>query len=201
MKPLEEAFGLMEKYKIPLPQQKLVKSPAEALKFAGKTGYPVVMKLYSAKISHKTDVGGVFTGVGKGDVNKVFGRLMKIKGCEAVLMQKQVDGIETIVGGVEDPQFGPCVSFGTGGIFVEVLKDVSFRVCPVTKNDAREMVKETKVYHILKGYRGKKYDTEGLVNVLVKVSKMMVAEKIKELDINPLICSEKGVWAVDVRMS
>lgn len=201
MKPFEETSRLMEKYGISMPGQKLAKNPSEALSFANDIGYPVVMKFYSPKISHKTDVGGVFTNVKRVDVREIFGRLMKIKDCKSVLVQKQVKGIETIVGGIDDPQFGPCISFGTGGIFVEVLKDVNFRVCPITKNDAREMIRGTKIYRILKGYRGKKYDLDRLAETLVKVSKIMCKEKIRELDINPMICSRRGVWAVDVRVA
>ncbi|UCG95889.1 MAG: acetate--CoA ligase family protein [archaeon] len=201
MKSPEDAEKMMRKYGIPLPCQKIVKSSREALKFADKIGYPVVMKVSSSVISHKTESGGVFIGVVRGRVEKFFRKIMRIKGAEGVLVQKQVEGIETIAGGIRDSQFGPCVSFGTGGIFVEVLKDVNFRVCPITKKDARDMVRETKIYRILEGYRGRTYDTDGLVEALLRVSRLMVNEKIRELDINPLICSEKGVWAADVRMS
>lgn len=197
----EEVLGIARKYGLPLPKQKIVKSSGEALKFSRRIGYPVVMKLSSSQVSHKTEAGGVFTNVGKDNVEKIFRKIMKIKGSEDVLVQEQVEGIETIMGGLRDSQFGPCVSFGTGGIFVEVLKDVNFRVCPITKKDALEMVKETKIYRVLKGYRGKKYDVEGLVEVLLKVSKLMTKERVRELDINPLICTEKGVWAADLRMS
>ncbi len=197
----EEVMKLMKKYGIPIPKQKVVKTHTEALKFSDEIGYPIVLKLYSTKISHKTDAGGVFTDVRREDLEKKFRKIMKIKYCEAVMVQKQVKGVETIVGGIIDSQFGPCVSFGTGGIFVEVLKDVNFRVCPISRMDSKEMVEETKVYEILKGYRGKKYDIKGVTDTLMKVSKLMVKEKIKELDINPLICSEDGVWAVDVRVN
>lgn len=197
----EESLRIARKYYIPFPKQRIVKTSREAKKFSEKIRFPVVMKLSSSSISHKTEAGGVFTGVDRESVEKVFRKIMEIRGAEGVLVQKQVKGIETIVGGLRDSQFGPCVSFGTGGIFVEILKDVNFRVCPITKKDALEMIKETKIYHVLKGYRGKKYDVEGLVEVLLKVSRLMAKEKVKELDINPLICSEKGVWAADVRMS
>jgi acyl-CoA synthetase (NDP forming) len=201
MMPPKKILKLVRKYSILMPRQKIVKSSREAMKFANKIGYPVVMKISSSQISHKTEIGGVFTGVERRDVEKIFKEIKKIKGFEGVLVQKQVEGVETIVGGLRDSQFGPCVSFGTGGIFVEVLKDVNFRVCPITKKDARDMIRGTKVYQILKGYRGKTYDTNGLVDVIMKISRLMSREKVRELDINPLICSEKGVWAADVRMS
>lgn len=200
MMPPEEAMKLAGKYGINLPEYGIAGTRREASELAGKIGYPVVMKVCSPKISHKTDVGGVVTGVRKGDAGKVFDRLKSIRGCRTVLVQRQVSGIETIAGGLRDSQFGPCVSFGAGGIFVEILRDVNFRVCPISGSDAREMVKEAKVYKILRGYRGVKYDVEGVVKTLINVSRMMIGEKIRELDINPLICSRRGAWAADVRV-
>ena len=197
----EDALVIAKEYGIPLPKQKIVKSSKEAKEFSRKAGYPIVMKLSSSNISHKTEAGGVFTNVEKDNIERVFKKIMKIKGAEGVLVQEQIEGIELIVGGLRDSQFGPCVSFGTGGILVEILKDVNFRVCPITKKDALDMIKETKIYRVLKGYRGKKYDVEGLIEVLLKTSKLMTKERVRELDINPLICTEKGVWAADVRMS
>ena len=111
-------------------------------------------------------------------------------------------GYEVIIGGKRDPQFGPVVMFGLGGTLVELLKDVSFRVCPVDKKEIREMIFETKGSQLLNGFRGKpKADIGRLVEVILKCSNMMVKEKLKEFDINPLFVSERGVVAVDFRMS
>jgi len=197
----EESIKLAKTYGIAVPEYKIVKTCKEAEKFADRIGYPIVMKVCSSRISHKTEVGGVFTDLRKEDLKETFGKIMRLKPEGGVLVQKQVKGVETIVGGIRDAQFGPCISFGTGGIFVEILKDVNFRICPISRKDAKEMVEETEVYKILKGYRGKKYDLNELKKTLIKASKMMVREKIRELDINPLICSEKGAWAVDVRVN
>ena len=195
----EESIKLAEKYEIPVPKYAITKDVSEAKKIAEKIGYPVVLKTLSQKISHKSDANGVSVGICEKDMEKEFKRILKIGG--NVLIQQQVNGIETIIGGIVDSQFGPCISFGTGGIFVEAIKDVNFRACPISKKDAKDMVKESKIYRILKGYRGKKYDISGIVDVLVKISKMVIREGVKELDINPLICSEKDVWAVDIRVN
>ena len=106
-----------------------------------------------------------------------------------------------IIGGKRDPQFGPIVMFGLGGVFVEVMKDVSFRACPITRKDAMDMMQEIKGYQILKGYRGKSYDLNSLVNVLMKVCKLLMEnQKIQELDINPVFVLKKGAVAVDARI-
>ncbi len=201
MMPPDQSIRLVKKYGIKVPEYRFVKSCKEALDFSGKIGYPVVMKLSSPDVTHKTEAGGVFTGVFRSGVKPCFQKIKKIKGCETVLVQKQVRGLETIAGGIRDRQFGPCISFGTGGIFVEILKDVKFRVCPVSKKEALDMIKETRIYRVLKGYRGRKYNINELVETLAKVSRLMMRENVKELDINPLICSRDCVWAVDVRVS
>ncbi len=196
----EETEKLMKKYHIPLPKQKLVKSLKEAKNFSKKI-YPVVMKVYSPKIIHKTDVGGIIADIRNDkELEDAFKKIMKIKNAEGVVIQKYVKGLETIIGGLNDKQFGPCISFGTGGIFVEVMKDLVFRVCPISKKDADKMIKETKIYKILKGYRGKKYYIDGIRETLLKISKMMENENIEELDINPLIVGEKEIYAADVRI-
>ncbi len=200
MMPPEESIKLARKYKIKTPKYLVAKRQKDALDFAEKVGYPVVIKTISPNISHKTEAGGVLTDLYRKDLKNAFNKIMK-KSEGSVLLQKQVEGIETIIGGIEDSQFGPCVSFGTGGIFVEILDDISFRVCPVSKKAAKDMIKESKIYRILKGYRGKKYDIEGLCETIKKVSNLMLKEGIKEMDINPVMCSRKNTWAVDIRVN
>ncbi|MCD6477842.1 MAG: acetate--CoA ligase family protein [Candidatus Aenigmarchaeota archaeon] len=200
MLPFQETEKLIKKYRIPIPRQKLVESLEEAKKFSEKL-YPVVMKVYSSKIIHKTDVGGIIVDIrNEEELTEAFKKLMKIKNAEGVIIQKYVRGIETIIGGITDEHFGPCVSFGTGGIFTEILNDIEFRVCPITKKDARKMIEESRIYRILSGYRGKKYDINPIVDILLKVAKMIEKEHIKAMDINPIIVEEKKVWAVDVRI-
>ena len=130
--------------------------------------------------------------------------MMKIKGCEKVLIQKMItEGYEIIVGGKKDPQFDRIVALGAGGIFTEFLKDVSFRVCPLNRTDAEEMLKEVKFSDlILKGFRGQKpADPNSIIDVLLTVSRIMEKNpKIKELDINPLFATSTKAIAADVRI-
>ena len=166
-----------------------------------RIGFPMVMKV-SGDVVHKTDVGGIITNIDSLEQAKdSFEKLMKIKGANKVLAQEQLNGIEMIVGSKYDPQFGSVVTIGFGGIYTEVLKDVSFRVCPVSMRDAQEMVRELKGFEMLKGVRGKKsVNFLELYNILIKVCRFSVSRKIKEMDINPLFIDDKGAKAADVRI-
>jgi acyl-CoA synthetase (NDP forming) len=204
-----ECKKIMNKYRIPTTKEFLAKKPEQAVKFAKKIGYPVVLKIDSEDIVHKTETRTVVTDVRDDeDVLDSFEKIIKnakrhkpkakING---VLVQEYVEGHETIVGGKIDPQFGPIILFGAGGIFTEFMKDVAIRVCPIEREDAEEMVNEIRYSKILKGFRGEPPAKIGeIVNILLKASKMMMKEKIKEMDINPLIVSHRGVKAVDVRI-
>jgi len=171
-------------------------------------GYPVVLKAISKKVSHKTDVGAIFLSLySEKAVQDAFDEISKnVKKAKAkldsVLVQKMiVGGQEIMIGGKKDPQFGQTIAFGLGGIFVEVLEDVAFRVVPITKKDAEKMMKEIKGYKILSGFRGKKYDTGAIVDALMKISKMLDEnQNIAELDLNPIIALPKGTIAVDARI-
>ena len=169
---------------------------------AEKLGYPVVMKGCSAELAHKTEAGMVKLNVGNSDeVVHVFDELMsKIKGLGGVLIQKMVKGSrEFVIGLSRDPQFGPCVMFGLGGIFTEALKDVTFRVAPLSKEDALEMIDEIKTKKILGEFRGSPaVDREALAKALVGVGELgMKYDSIAEIDINPLIISGNKPVAVD----
>lgn len=204
-----ECKKIMKKYGIPTPEEFLAKKPEEAVRFAKKIGYPVVLKIDSEDIIHKTETNTVVTNVRNDrEVSEAFRNIMenakKYKPnarIHGVIVQEHLEGYETIVGGKIDPQFGPIILFGAGGIFTEVLADVSIRICPIERKDAEEMINEIKYSKILKGFRGKPpADEKKIINVLLKVSKMMMREKIKEMDINPLIVSHKEAKAVDVRI-
>lgn len=203
-----EAKELCSSYGLPVGEWAVVRSAAEAEDCAGRIGYPIAMKIVSPDVIHKTDVGGVILNVGEGLVRESFERLKGIADAngfrfEGVLMEKMApQGIETIIGAKRDPQFGPVVMIGLGGIFVEIFKDVSFRVAPIEQDDAVEMLSELKAYPILRGIRGRKpADVESLVNSLLTVSRMMVElEAIEELDLNPVIVYEKGCRVVDARV-
>ncbi len=201
-----EAKKLLAKYGIPVTKESIALSADEALAIALHIGTPVAMKISSPDISHKSDVGGVVLNVIKEEVrttyNEIISRIKKaVPGAniEGVLVQQMApSGQEVIVGLKKDAQFGHALMFGLGGIFVEIYRDVTFRVVPIEKRDALEMISEIKGYPILKGVRGKKpVDIDAIAHVLMSVADMASKENIIELDINPLIASETGAVAVD----
>jgi acyl-CoA synthetase (NDP forming) len=199
--PDEKAFDLIKKYKIPLIQQTFIKNDKDLQLILNKLGFPCVMKV-SGNILHRTEVGGVRVNIQSvQQATETFKHLMRIKGADKVLIQKQATGKELIVGIKRDSSFGHIITVGIGGIFVEILKDVIFRVCPISLQDAENMIRELKGYEILKGMRGERgIDFNSLYEILLKVSKLAVNEKIKQMDINPLFCSERGCFAIDVRI-
>ncbi len=203
-----EAKKLLAKYGIQVTREQIASSADEALGIALKIGTPVAMKISSPDISHKSDVGGVALNVKREYVRATYNEMTaRIKksvpdaAIEGVLVQQMAPpGHEVIVGLKKDAQFGHALMFGLGGIFVEVYKDVSFRVAPVDKKEALEMISEIRGYPILKGIRGRKpADVDAAAQVLVCVSEMAQKENIVELDINPLIVNENGAVAVDAR--
>jgi acetyl coenzyme A synthetase (ADP forming)-like protein len=206
-----EARDIMQAYGIPIPGSKLATSADEAVEFAEEIGYPVVMKIASPDILHKTDIGGVKLGISDAtDVRDAFDLLVyratrympdaQIWGC---LVQEMVrGGKEVIVGMNFDPQFGPLMMFGLGGIYVEALKDVAFRIAPFSRQEAEEMIREIRSYSLLKGVRGERpSDTEAIVDTLLRLSQLVTDfPEIMEMDVNPLIVFEAGRGAVGVDM-
>ncbi|MDI6743317.1 MAG: acetate--CoA ligase family protein [Smithella sp.] len=180
----------------------LARNKDEAVKAAETMGYPVVMKGCSADLSHKTEAGMVALNIsGSEQVAQVFDELMgKAKNLDGILVEKMVRGNrEFVIGLTRDPSFGPCVMFGLGGIFTEALKDVTFRVAPLTNDDALEMIDEIKTKKLLGEFRGSPaVDRQALAKALVGVGELGVKyDAIAEIDINPLIiCGDKPV-AVD----
>ncbi len=202
--PDEKAFELLKKHRIKLPKYAFCKNEKQLEVALKKVGFPCVMKV-SNGIIHKTEVKGVKLNiVDEKEAKKVFKKLIKIKGCKKVLVQEMIkEGYEIIVGAKKDLQFGRIVVLGAGGIFTEILKDVTFRICPITREDAEKMLKEVKFSNLLlKGFRGKKpANPEAIVDVILAVSRIITKyKKIKELDINPLIATEKSAIAADVRI-
>lgn len=211
---LDELAGkqLLASYGIAVPRSAMVKGPGEAAVAMAGLNAPVVVKVVSPEILHKSDVGGV--KIRLGSAAEVAGAI------EAMLANPQIasrrlDGFlieemapagqELVIGGLRDPQFGPMVMVGLGGIFVEVLKDVAFRICPIERIDAEEMLDELKGRALLEGARGgKAVSREAIVDALLRVAGqdgllMRHAEDIAEADINPLIVSEAGAVACDAR--
>ncbi len=206
---LLESAEVLKQYRIPFVETRLAKSVEEAVSFAEKLGYPAAMKILSKQIVHKTDVGGLAVDLkSREDVEKAFGAIVKsVKRkmprakVDGILVQKFVKGTEVIVGGKKDPTFDEVVMFGLGGVFVELFDDVSFRVVPINIKDAQEMMEETKGYRMLTGFRGKASDVKAVVDILLKVSKLLDENReIKELDINPIEVLSKGAVAVDARI-
>jgi acetyl-CoA synthetase (ADP-forming) len=206
-----EAKALLEKYGIPLPKEDVAKSMGDAVSIAEKLGYPVVLKILSPDILHKTEAGGVLLDIkNRAEVERGYKDLLrKAKAykenarIEGVLVQRQASkGREVIVGTLRDEQFDSVVMFGLGGVFVEVLKDVSFRIAPIDKSEALKMIREIKGYPVLRGVRGDPpADTKAIAGVIAAASRIAhEREDILEMDINPLIVYPKGALAVDVRI-
>lgn len=182
----------------PVAKHRVVKHPDEAQEFADKTWYPVVLKALSSKIIHKTEAGAVKIVHGIKELDTAFSALKKL--APDILVQQFVPGTEFIIGLKKDPSFGHVVLVGIGGIYVEVYKDVSFRVCPINAAQADAMIDDLKGAKILTA-RGKKLNRKALVDALVKLSKLPEKQpKISELDVNPFILNEQDGTIVDARV-
>jgi acyl-CoA synthetase (NDP forming) len=196
---------------IPVTRFALAKSETEAVELAEKIGFPVVLKIVSPDIIHKSDVGGVVIDLKNAEnVRNAYKQILRAvrkhkpdAKIVAVLVQEMAEpSTEVIVGAIKDPQFGPSIMFGLGGIFVEVLKDVTFRVAPIVEDEAREMITEVKAYPLLKGYRNTPpADIDAIVKILLSTSKLVMEhQEINELDLNPIIVYAKGAKTVDARI-
>ena len=206
-----EAKQLLQEAGIDTVDTRLARTKAQAIALAQELGFPIALKIASADISHKTDVGGVKLGLAnKKQVGEAYRDIMATvrpkmpqARLEGVSVQKMArPGVEVIIGMAKDPQFGPFLMFGLGGIWVEVLKDVAFRIVPINRWDAQEMIKEIKGYPLLQGYRGQEPTNIPLLeDTLLKVSYFVEHHpEIKEMDINPLFAYKNGVVAVDARI-
>jgi acetyltransferase len=207
-----ESKKLLEAYGIPTTKTEIAATVDEAVAWAEKIGFPVVLKLYSLTITHKTDVGGVVLNLRNADaVREAFANIQNAVaekvGAEhfqgvTVQPMAKLDGYELILGASLDPQFGPVLLFGTGGQLVEVFKDKSLALPPLNSTLARRMMETTKIYHALQGVRGRKsVDMAALENLLVRFSELVVENpRIKEIDINPLLASPERLLALDARV-
>lgn len=189
----------------------LASSRDEAVALAEKVGFPVVLKIISPQIVHKSDIGGVRLGLNsKEEVSSTYDEMISqvrtkepsatIEGISVQSMARP--GVEVIIGMSKDPQFGPVLMFGLGGVLVEVLEDVSFRIVPLVKRDAQEMIKEIKGHPLLEGYRGQEpANIEMLEETLLKLSDLAQSHsEIKEIDLNPIFAYKDGLTAVDARI-
>jgi len=211
---LDELAGkrLLASFGVSVPKSLVVQDATEAATACGNLKPPLVLKVVSPDILHKSDAGGVKVGLGNAhEVEEAVRAMMKRPAIESaridgfLLEEMAPAGLEIVVGGLRDPQFGPLVMVGLGGIFVEVLADVSFRICPIARLDAEEMLDELKGAALFRGARGRNpVSREAIVDVLLKVGgenglMMTHGDDIAEADINPLIVSEHAAVAVDAR--
>jgi acyl-CoA synthetase (NDP forming) len=211
---LDERAGkaLLAAYGVTVPRSVVVPGAAEAAAALAGLQFPVAVKVMSPDILHKSDAGGVRVGLGSAAAAaQAIGDMMRVPAIagarvDGFLVEEMAPpGQEIVVGGVRDPHFGPLLMLGLGGIFVEVLGDVSFRICPIARRDAEEMLDELKGAPLLRGARGRKpADRAAIIDVLLKVGGvdglLLTHEReITELDINPVIVSERGAVAVDAR--
>jgi len=168
-----------------------------------KLRFPAVMKVCSPEILHKTDIGGVVLDIQKDQFEQEFSKLRKKFPKESILVESMQDRrVEVIIGLINDPTFGLTIMFGLGGIYTEVYKDVTFRIVPINKHDAEEMLSEIKAAPILEGFRKIKVDRDALLNLLMKVSALGVKymDKLDQMDLNPVFVKEKGVVVVDAKL-
>ncbi|MFH1382343.1 MAG: acetate--CoA ligase family protein [Chloroflexota bacterium] len=206
-----EAKELLKQAGVGVVETRLATSREEAVAMSKQLGFPIVLKITSPDVVHKTDAGGVKVGLKTAaQVGKAYDEIIasvKAKYPKAnihgIAVQKMArPGVEVIIGMSKDAQFGPVLMFGLGGVLVEILKDVSFRIVPLAKRDAREMIKEIKGYPLLEGYRGgEAVDINNLEDLILKVSSFVEQyPDVKELDLNPVFAYKDGAVAVDARV-
>ncbi|MCW4046913.1 MAG: acetate--CoA ligase family protein [Candidatus Bathyarchaeota archaeon] len=206
-----EAKTICMEYNIPVTAFKLAENEEEAAEYAEQLGFPVVLKIVSPQIIHKSDAGGVMVNLKSAlEVQEAYRKVLKnaqkynaAARIMGVLVQEMApQSIEVIVGAVKDAQFGQTLMFGLGGIFVELLKDVTFRIAPITQTDAVEMITGVKAYPLLRGYRNTPpADIDALIAILLNTSRLVMDyPEIKELDLNPVMAYEKGAKTVDARI-
>lgn len=196
---------LLETYHLPWIYTKALRNEREANRFVRKIGFPIVLKVYSSSLAHRTEKKAVVTHISNlADFHQAWDELspwLKKSSETTILIQKEKKGLELAVGMKRDPQFGPVIMFGLGGVFIEVFHDVSFRIAPFSKQVARRMIKEIKAYSLLNGFRGAtKIDINTLIGILVSLSKLSLDHsEIKEIDFNPIIAKGKEILIVDAK--
>lgn len=206
-----EAKELVRREGIPVVTTLLAKTQKQAVESARRIGFPVALKIVSPDILHKSDCGGVALGLKNAAqvaaayremLTSVESRQPEAR-IEGVTVQEMAQpGIEVIIGMNKDPQFGPVLMFGLGGILVELLRDISFRIVPLTARDAAEMMRETKGFPLLQGYRGHEgVDLDRLQAIIMNVAKLVEkTPEIKELDLNPVIANKRTAVVADARI-
>jgi acyl-CoA synthetase (NDP forming) len=210
----DEASALLQAMKLPVVPTTIACTRDEAVRLADKVGYPVAVKLASRTLIHKTDVGGVQLNLGDADavcraferIQETLASLGKREAMDGVLVQPMIrDGVEIMVGATRDPLFGPMIAFGLGGIHLEVLRDVVFRIAPLSDRDADEMIDSIRGRRLLDEFRGRPpVDREAIRDVILRLSRLAEeVPEIREIDLNPIIARERGHGCIilDARIS
>ncbi|PSH00566.1 MAG: acyl-CoA synthetase, partial [Nanohaloarchaea archaeon SW_7_46_7] len=205
----EDYEKLLRAYGFKFPLTKIAEAPNPAAEAAQEVGYPAVMKIRSPDVQHKTDIGGVQTGIesrkeAKEAFNNIVGSIYDHRpGSEinGVLVQEQMEGLEVALGMKRDPQFGPMIMVGLGGIYIEALHDVSFGIAPISEQEADQMIEELESSELFEGVRGEKHSLETVKDAIIRLGELsMNHEEIKAIDINPLILKEKEAYVADIEM-
>ncbi|MDN5344054.1 MAG: hypothetical protein PWQ18_165 [Clostridia bacterium] len=206
-----EARSYLQNKGINVPPYRLARSPVEAVKYAGELDYPVVLKVVARALVHKSDVGGVQINLQTpDDVERAYREIMATVAArapgspiEGVLVTRHIaDALEVIIGTKVDPQFGPVIMFGLGGIFVEVFKDVTFGIAPLSYREAEQMVRNIKGYPLIKGIRGQSRKNEpAIIDLLLQVANLMVQNReLREIDLNPILVTDQEALIADARI-
>lgn len=206
-----EAYAILAGYGIPVLDHRLATSPEEASRMASEIGFPAAMKVVSPDVIHKSDSGGVKLGIDSPPAAaEAFAAIIQnvaraVKGARiegVLIVPMATGGVEVIAGMVRDPQFGPAVMFGLGGIFVEILKDVAFEIAPVSRQEAERLVKSIKGYSLLAGARGSQpCDLESLYKIITGLSRLALElPEVKEIDLNPVLAGPEKARALDARI-
>jgi acetyl-CoA synthetase (ADP-forming) len=209
--PEHEAYEICKAFNIPYPPTQIAKDWKEVEKASEKFGFPLVLKIVSPQIVHKSDVGGVIVGITTpADLKRAYGQLLanvKEKAgdvpIDGVLVQKAMrKGVEVVIGGLKDEVFGPMIMFGSGGTLIEIFRDVAFRMAPLDQEEALLQIKDTKAYEMLKGVRGAlPSDLQALTKLIVNASNLIYkVPELAELDFNPVLAYPDGCVVVDARM-
>ncbi len=197
-----EAKAYLRDHGLPVPRGTFIKK-GSAPSARGIT-YPLVAKVSSEQIVSKSDIGGVITGITNEEYLKpAVARLMEIPGAEGVLVEEMAPpGIEVIVGGIIDPQFGPVIMLGLGGVYVELFKDIAFGLAPLDEKAAEWLISQIKGRRLFEGYRSSPaVDTGALISILITVSKLMTEDRIREIDLNPVTLYPAGALILDAKIS
>lgn len=201
--PEHDVKRLLRRMGISVPKGIFIKK-GEVIPSFSNLKYPLAAKVSSVKITSKSDVKGIRLGLSNDkELQGAVTELSRIEDAEGVLIEEMApQGVEVIVGGVIDRQFGPVVMFGLGGVFVEVFKDVAFGLAPLAKQDALRLIQQVKGYRLLEGYRGKPpVDKEALIDIIVAVSEIMASGQVEEIDLNPVALYAEGAVVLDAKMS